>query len=295
MFCMAYPPPIFYIEVNVVVDIEQVASGLVEVQDGLWVSKKHSFVSYPEDGMDYVYRLEERSYWFRHRNQCILSVMNHFRPAGTFFDIGGGNGFVSQGVRQLGIETVVVEPDPSGSRHALGRGLKPVIAATIDDADFKAGSMPSAGLFDVIEHIEDDLALLRQMHGLLSDEGKLFITVPAYQWLWSSYDDSAGHFRRYRLASLCDLLRTAGFKVDFATYIFGFIPLPIYLFRRLPERLGLQRTVNLKEDDSAEQYTVDNPLLNFVLNLELSWIRSLRPLPLGGSCLVAAHKPAMIN
>mgnify|MGYP000954088324 CR=1 FL=1 len=270
--------------------LEQMASNLVQAEDGLWVSRDHSAVSYPAEGMDFTYRLEEHSYWFQHRNRCILSLAKRFYPSGAFFDIGGGNGFVSQALRTVGIESVVVEPDPSGSRHALARGLTPVIAATLDDAGFYAQSLPAVGLFDVLEHIQDDHALLLQLHHLLAADGQLFLTVPAYTWLWSIYDDAAGHFRRYRLGALEALLRSTGFEINFATYIFGFLPPAVFLLRSLPYHLRLRRSVDLSEDDDAAEYTVDNALLNRVLDFELGQINALRPLIMGGSCLVAARK-----
>ncbi|MCE1254295.1 MAG: class I SAM-dependent methyltransferase, partial [Anaerolineae bacterium] len=154
--------------------INRVASNLVQAEDGLWLSRDQSAVSYPAEGMDFTYRLEERSYWFLHRNRCIISLVNRFRPSGPLFDIGGGNGFVSQGLRQAGLESIVVEPDPVGSRHALVRSLKPVIAATLNDAGFYQHSLPAVGLFDVLEHIQDDRALLLQLHDLLTADGHLY-------------------------------------------------------------------------------------------------------------------------
>lgn len=272
------------------VNIEEITSNLIQVEDGLWVSKDHSLVSYPPDGMDFTYRLEEQSYWFRHRNHCIMALINHFRPTGTFFDIGGGNGFVSQAIQQSGIKTVVIEPDPSGSRHALERGLKPVIAATLTDAGFRPGIMLAAGMFDMLEHIEDDLGLLRQIYNLLAPDGRLFLTVPAYQLLWSPYDIIAGHYRRYRLDNLCTLLQTAGYQIDFATYFFGFLPMPIFMFRSLPYRLGWTHEVQLDEPDTTQAYTVNHALLDWVLKLELNWIRNLKSLPAGGSILVVARR-----
>jgi 2-polyprenyl-3-methyl-5-hydroxy-6-metoxy-1,4-benzoquinol methylase len=271
-------------------DIKTTASNLLQTEDGLWISKNHSPVSYPQEGMDFTYQLEEQSYWFQHRNKCIIALIEHFRPQGALFDIGGGNGFVSQAVRRIGIETVLVEPDPTGSRHALERGLKPVINATLDDAGFTSGSMDAVGLFDVLEHIEDDGAFLQQIHELVKPGGRLFITVPAYLFLWSIDDVSAGHFRRYSLKDLCQGLKQAGFQIDFATYIFMLLPLPIIFFRTLPSRLGWRKKIQLENADIKNEYVSSSSLVETLLGLELPWLKRLISIPIGGSCLVAASR-----
>jgi len=272
------------------VNIQSTASNLVEAGDGLWVSKNHSAVSYPEAGMDFTYQLEEQSYWFIHRNNCITALIDRFHPQGVFFDIGGGNGFVSQALQRMGIQTVLVEPDPAGSQHALERGLRPVICATLDDAGFIAGSMDAVGLFDVLEHIEDDGAFLQKIHHLVKPGGRLFITVPAYTLLWSIDDVSAGHFRRYGLKDLCQRLKMAGFEIDFATYIFFLLPLPIALFRAIPSRLGWRKEIELNNPAIKNEYVSSSSLLQTLLSLELPWLKRLKSIPAGGSCLVAASR-----
>ena len=102
-------------------------------------------------------------------------------------------------------------------------------------------TLRGSGSFDVVEHIEDDLKFLREVCFLLMDGGRVYITVPAYAWFWSRDDELAGHYRRFTVRSLRDLLKAAGFRVEFATYFFAFLPLPIFLLRALPSRLGFGR------------------------------------------------------
>src|SRR5690606_21548140 len=123
-------------------------------------------------------------------------------PGGPIFDIGGGNGFVARGLAAAGFPAVVIEPGPTGARNAQARGLSPVVCAALDDAGFLPGSVPAAGLFDVLEHIEDDLGAMATLSALLPPGGRVYLTVPAYQWLWSSEDELGGHHRRYTRASL---------------------------------------------------------------------------------------------
>jgi SAM-dependent methyltransferase len=79
------------------------------------------------------------------------------------------------------------------------------------------GGAPSPGPFEVallsevLEHIDDDLAMLRSVHGLLARNGRLVITVPAHMALWTPWDVVAGHVRRYERDELLAKLAQAGF------------------------------------------------------------------------------------
>ena len=68
----------------------------LECRDGVWFTKTSSenALSYPSDGNDQCFRVEDSSYWFGHRNTCIVELVRQFPPNGLIFDIGGGNGFV---------------------------------------------------------------------------------------------------------------------------------------------------------------------------------------------------------
>lgn len=84
--------------------------------------------------------------------------MRMFSPPGAVFDIGGGNGFVALGIKNAGREVVLVEPGPEGVRNARVRGLTTIICSTLEDAGFLKHTIPAIGIFDVLEHVEDDTA-----------------------------------------------------------------------------------------------------------------------------------------
>ena len=92
-------------------DLSEFASHIERDAEGLWTARAVSSVSYPEDGNQLCFDIEDSSFWFRHRNNCLLQAVNSLPPAGTFFDIGGGNGYVAQAIQNAGFETVLVEPD----------------------------------------------------------------------------------------------------------------------------------------------------------------------------------------
>ena len=132
----------------------------------------------PRAGNADCLRVEDTSFWFRHRNRCIVSVVRRFSPDATFFDIGGGNGFVARGLMDAGVDCALIEPGIDGALAAHARGVDPVICATLEDAGIRPGSVAAAGMFDVLEHIEDENAALSEVRKLLASGGRLFLTVP---------------------------------------------------------------------------------------------------------------------
>ena len=219
--------------------LSEISANLELSPGGVWTARSVSPVSYPESGNDINYAIEDSSFWFRHRNACILEAARLFPPPGTIFDIGGGNGFVARALQRAGLEAVLVEPGPIGAANAVRRGVRHVVRAAFGDAGFLQGSISAIGLFDVLEHIEDQHRFLASVERCLVPGGRIYITVPASQWLWSREDLDAGHFRRYSVADLSRALQDAGLAVEFATHFFGFLPLPELFARALPYRLGL--------------------------------------------------------
>lgn len=270
----------------------EAARGLNRADDGIWTGGSDTSTSFVEEMHDLCADLEDSSFWFQHRNRCIVEMVRRHRPAGPIVDLGGGNGYVTRGLRDAGIEALVMEPGHGGARNAQRRGLDPVIQATLDTSGFPAGSLPAVGLFDVVEHLPDDRAFLREVHHFMIEDGLVYLTVPAYQWLWSNEDEEAGHFRRYTLRTIRQTLQDSGFQVLFSTYFFFPLPGPILLFRAIPTRLGRKRQLVSHEaaHQSAGRPSLGTKLLNLALNPEPACIRRGISIPFGGSCLVAAQR-----
>ena len=147
----------------------------------------------------------------------------------------------------------------------------------------------------MIEHVEDDKELLRSCCDMLKSRGLIYITVPAYSLLWSKEDVDAGHFRRYSISQIVSLVERAGFKVNFATYIFFFLPLPIAVLRSIPYALGFSKKTKINDEQLANNHQVRHSFfsnfLDFLLRFEIRLIRRNCRIPFGGSCLIVARKP----
>src|SRR5262249_27583051 len=143
----------------------------------------------------------------------------------------------------------------------------------------------------VIEHVEDDEALLRAVRRVLRSDGVLAATVPAYEWLWSAEDEGAGHHRRYTLRGLHAILERAGFTVAYETYFFSALTAPLFLVRSLRYRLG-RRASNAVANEAAQAHVPRagaRRAIDLLLAPERRAIRALRTIPFGTSCLAIAR------
>jgi SAM-dependent methyltransferase len=272
-------------------DPRDVIRNVVLGEDGIWRTPGNSVVSYPQGGHDTCFGVEDTSFWFAHRNRCIAAVVSRFPPPPTLpvVDVGGGNGYVARMLHGMGHRTILVEPGDSGVRNARARGLPELVQASTDDLDFAPGSVGAIGLFDVIEHIPDDAATLRSFHRLLAPQGRIYATVPAHAWLWSSADVHAGHQRRYTKRGIADLFLGCGFEPSFASYYFWPLPAPMLLKRVLIERMAGRRdnAGRAKSEHGAAGTWIDR-----LLSWEESRLRRGRTIPMGASCIVVATKTA---
>jgi SAM-dependent methyltransferase len=270
-------------------DPRDVIRNVVPGEDGIWRTPGNSAVSYPQEGHDTCFGVEDSSFWFAHRNRCIAAVVSRFPPpAGSpIVDVGGGNGYVARMLQGMGHRTILVEPGDAGVRNARGRGLPELVQASTGDLDFVPGSVGAIGLFDVIEHIPDDAATLRSFHPMLAPQGRIYATVPAHAWLWSSADEHAGHQRRYTRRSIADLFLQCGFEPDFASYYFWPLPAPMLVKRVLLERIAGRRdnAGRAKSEHGAPGAWIDR-----LLSWEAARLRRGRTIPMGASCIVAATK-----
>ena len=269
-------------------DLTLFADGLQRNPDGIWRGRGAEPVSYPAEGNRDCFALEDGSFWFAHRNACLLALLRQFPATGPFFDVGGGNGFVAAALQsEAGLPVVLVEPGADGVRHAQARGLQTVVQATLKEARFRDGSLPAVGFFDVLEHIDDEQGFLREIRRCLAADGRVYLTVPAGRWLWSDADVQAGHFRRYTFAGLRRALERAGFRPLFMSKIFSPLPLPLFLCRSLPSLFGRRRQA--VRSYSRQHRSKGRGLLERVWNWELARLARRQSISCGTSCLAVAE------
>ncbi len=123
-------------------------------------------------------------------------------------------------------------------------------------------------------------------------DGYLYITVPSFSFLWSSEDELAGHFRRYNINQLENLLTQNGFKIHYSSYLFSFLPLPILIKRTLLGKFKPRKktSINTVKNEHQESSKWMSYIINKFLNREKQKIKIGKKIHFGSSCILVAQK-----
>ena len=169
-------------------------------------------------------------------HRWILSTFEPFLGQ-RIVEVGAGTGSFSELLLERRLESLsLVEPSTAMYRQLCERveELKPSVPVkTYNDifqqvaTQIRTSQQPDSILYvNVLEHIEDDVAELGHVANTLEPHGRLFIFVPALQWLHGSYDRQINHFRRYSRSELEKKCVEAGFRVIASKYfdLLGVLP-----------------------------------------------------------------------
>jgi len=238
--------------------------------------------------MDYerLYSVEQKHFWHRTRKQTILAVAKELvkeLPRNyQVLEIGCGTGDVLQSLQRIcsGGKVTGVDVDSEALGYARRRVTCQLIQGDINS--LQLGRFNLICMFDVLEHIRTDLALLKfLLDNCLEKEGFLLLTVPANPSLWSDFDIYSGHYRRYDSKALKTNLELVGFHVKYLTKFMS-LTYPILWMKR-----------KLKWGSASAELKV-MPLINsfmlLLFRLETLLIKGRHHLPFGSSILVVAQK-----
>jgi SAM-dependent methyltransferase len=233
--------------------------------------------------------LEAGSFWFRARNRLIIWALSKYCSGfGSFLEVGCGTGYVL---------AAIAKAFPRAHFHGseiFSAGLA-FAAAREPSAEFMqmdARDIPfvdefdAIGMFDVLEHIDEDEIVLGQVREALAPNGYMLLTVPQHTWLWSATDDYACHVRRYSANELHAKVRAAGFEILRSTSFVSTL-LPAMMVSRWTKKRAAS------EGDAAAELSMPawlNRAFEIMLSTEIWMIRMGLSFPVGGSRLVVARK-----
>ena len=232
---------------------------------------------------------EMKHFWFRARNRLLMWALKRYFPdAHNFLEIGCGTGYVLSGIHEAleGLTLFGSDILCEGLAFAGQRCAE----ATLFQSDARnlpfENEFDVVGAFDMLEHVEEDEAVLEQFYKALRPGGGLLLTVPQHRFLWSVADDYSYHKRRYTRADLAAKLKRARFEVTRVTsFVSLLLPLVIISRMTMPKRV--------EDFDRATEYRagpVASRILEGILRFELSLIRMDVNLPMGGSLLAIARR-----
>lgn len=232
---------------------------------------------------------EDRHWWFRGRRAILSALIEQLNlpKNARILEIGSGTGGNLEMLSRFG-EVSAIEMDDN-ARSIAAKKLS-------NRFDIRAGHCPGEipfrderfdliCLFDVLEHIEEDIRTLEALRELLTPRGSVVVTVPAYQWLWSTHDNFLHHKRRYTRQSLRDVIDTAGLHASRISY-FNTLLFPLAVGARLKDRLS----ANEKSTGTAMPPPAINDALACLFGLERHALGSI-DLPFGVSLLAVLSNP----
>jgi hypothetical protein len=205
----------------------------------------------------------------------------------VIWELGGGDGRVGLHLAEAEIGVVSIEPLYDGCAKVAKMGL-PVFSGVLHDLNLPNSSLSAVGFFDVLEHIEDDREFLKYLHSKLACSGNIFLTVPAHKWLFSEHDVAHGHFRRYDLRGLINLIEETGFEIIRAEYLYSVLVPASIILRRIPYLLKKRRGTDFVLNYS-EQVLKVSPTIEKLLTLIFRFERKTR-FPFGLSIFMIAKK-----
>ena len=265
---------------------------------GAWGTDAPVGSSYPAHAARAQADWEASHFWPRGRAQLLAeTIAARVAPdsparRARFLDVGCGTGTVLARIAARGLDVV----GSDAFRTNLDIARETVSTAALFQADGANMAAPdwfdAAGLFDVIEHIDDEQPILTTCRQVVRQSGLLFVTVPAFQWLYGQRDRIAGHRRRYRADMLRACLERAGWKVESITY-FSTILFPLFAAARIVERLrpGPEPEAAAGTDlAETKAGGAMNSVGMWTFTIERRWLQR-HSLPFGSSLLAVARRP----
>ena len=246
----------------------------------------------PREMMEHTYpilfRVEQSHWWHIGRRKIIAGFVEDIcrrvtdrRP--RILDVGCGTGANLMMLSKYG-EAEGVDISEDALAFCRERGLDKVRLGAGEELPYEEGSFDLVTALDVVEHMDDDLAGLREMQRVLRPGGRVLLFVPTFMFLWGLQDDVSHHRRRYRLPQLARVLEQAGFEIERTTYANITFFLPILLIRKLMRLTGIK---------SESENNINVSALNGVLGRMLAaegWFLRYMNLPFGVSGLCVAKK-----
>jgi SAM-dependent methyltransferase len=238
--------------------------------------------------------LERVHWWFEGRRRLFFDLLARVLRGQRdlkMLDVGCGAGGMLGELRRFG-EPAGLEISRELLAAARGRGFPRLLVGSAERLPCAPRSLDLVTAFDCVEHLEDDVGAFRGFHAALKPGGRLFLSVPAWQFLYAENDRVAMHRRRYRRSGLTAKLESVGFSIEKASYVNAWLfPLivPAVLLLKLKQRFFKRAGAPAETNLSYRAPTLVNALLARIFSSERFVLRHAS-FPLGHSLIVLARR-----
>ena len=222
---------------------------------------------------------DSRHWWFVARRRILSDLLAREvkLPAGArILEIGCGTGHNFEMLGRFGQVDALEIDDGARALASLRLGREVGTAPLPELSGVPDGTYHLIALLDVLEHIEEDGASLASIKRKLAPGGRILLTVPANQWMWSAHDAAHHHHRRYSRSGLARVIRDAGLKTETISY-FNTLLFPLAAGLRIVGKL-----TGKKESDDQMPPGAVNSLFTALFGLERHLVGRI-PLPAGVS------------
>jgi ubiquinone/menaquinone biosynthesis C-methylase UbiE len=228
------------------------------------------------------YHLERSNWWFRVREKIIEDQLQkhlsdiHAGASLTILNVGAATGRSSEVLGKYG-KVTSIEYDADCCAFTREKTNLSILNASVLELPFADNSFDLVCAFDVIEHVEDDQLAVREMQRVCKKDGVVYITVPAFQQLWSHHDVVNQHFRRYKMNQIVSLFGSQG-RILKKTYFNSILFLPILSFRTISRLFPKAFTRSGSGSDFSffESESLTNRILYQVFHVEKYLLRLMR-------------------
>jgi len=231
--------------------------------------------------------LEKEHWFFRSRRNILLYFIRKYAKLGSkIFDFGCGSGYLVGQLQRQGFNAYGMDFEKEAIDHGANSGIENLTLGIGNRIEHPDESFDLVTAFDVLEHIEKEESVIVELARILKQDGKIIITVPAYQWLWGIQDEISHHFRRYTSRSLTAVFKEfSELKIIRKTYFNIFLFPPIAIVRLLSKWFNGK---NRKSDFDIKTGPLDI-FLYHIFNFE-SYFLKFTNFPFGVSILFVLQK-----
>lgn len=183
-----------------------------------------------------MYENEDRYWWYVSRRELVVDLARKIglSPSARLIDVGCGTGAIASALGDV-CQAAGVDFSTEALRFCRDRGLAGLVRGSAERLPLRDETLDAIVATDILEHLDDDVAALKEFRRALKPGGCAIITVPAYQFLWGEHDEALMHKRRYVPKLLADRARAAGFEVEWISFSLCFL-FPMALTRLLKRR-----------------------------------------------------------